>query len=248
MGGQGGIGNSAMTENHTPAAKQHAELRESWDINAAAWVNAVRGGAIGSRKLGTDAAIVEAIRALAPARLLDVGCGEGWLARTLAQYGVRVTGIDGSAQLIVEANSLGGGDFHHVTYEQLERDPDIVPGPFDCAVFNFALLSEDVRGLLTAVRDRLQPFGHIVIQTVHPLTARDDAPYADGWRREDFQSFGGEFRAAMPWYYRTFGSWIGELYAAGFTLVDCSEPLHPETNLPLSLLLTAGSHSKKRPA
>ncbi|WP_221176052.1 class I SAM-dependent methyltransferase [Brevibacillus nitrificans] len=31
-----------------------------------------------------------------PSRVLDVGCGEGWLARTLNEEGIDVVGIDGS--------------------------------------------------------------------------------------------------------------------------------------------------------
>ena len=37
------------------------------------------------------------------ASILDVGCGEGWLARTLSSEGYNVTGVDASASLIDEA-------------------------------------------------------------------------------------------------------------------------------------------------
>ena len=38
---------------------------------------------IESRRLVTDAAIVQAILALAPKRVLDMQCGEGWFFPTL---------------------------------------------------------------------------------------------------------------------------------------------------------------------
>jgi hypothetical protein len=44
--------------------------------------------------------------------------------------------------------------------------------------------------LLAAARARLARGGALVIQTVHPWTARGDAPYADGWRTETFAGFG----------------------------------------------------------
>lgn len=38
--------------------------RDSWTTNAAAWTRAVRDGGIASRRQGTDAAMVAALRAL----------------------------------------------------------------------------------------------------------------------------------------------------------------------------------------
>jgi SAM-dependent methyltransferase len=93
-----------------PAA---AGVAESWVANAEAWTAAVRGGAIPSRRAGTDAAIVEAcaaaLPALAGAAVLDLGCGEGWLARALAARGARVAGADGSAPLVERARAADPG-------------------------------------------------------------------------------------------------------------------------------------------
>ena len=56
-------------------------LAEAWDANAANWTRAVREGRIASRTAGADAAVVDAIVGQQPRRLLDAGCGEGWLVR-----------------------------------------------------------------------------------------------------------------------------------------------------------------------
>ncbi|MEA2569665.1 MAG: hypothetical protein QOI24_1666 [Acidobacteriota bacterium] len=58
-------------------------LQRSWVANAAAWSDAVRQGKIGSRRVATDAAIIDAVTSLNPQRVLDLGCGEGWLTREL---------------------------------------------------------------------------------------------------------------------------------------------------------------------
>jgi hypothetical protein len=50
---------------------------------------------------------------------------------------------------------------------------------------------------------------------------------------------GDQFTASMPYYFRTFSRWVEELSAAGFSVLRCREPLHPETGRPLSLLLVA---------
>lgn len=223
---------------HASDASEHA-LRESWSANAAAWAGAVREGRIASRRAGTDAAIFDAIVALRPRRVLDVGCGEGWLARALAEHAISVVGIDGSAELIERAAALGGGSFQALSYEALIAEPGTLDGQFDAIVCNFALLGADIVPLLGALRTRLAPGGSLLIQTVHPWTARGAEPYRDGWRTETFASFGDEFRSPMPWFYRTFGAWVAALNTAGLRLVRCVEPLHRETAEPLSLLLVA---------
>ena len=54
------------------------DLGTSWDRNAGNWTRAVREGEIPSRRAGTDAAILEAIAARRPKRLLDAAPGRDW--------------------------------------------------------------------------------------------------------------------------------------------------------------------------
>src|SRR5687768_10081670 len=118
-------------------------LTESWTTNAAAWTRAVRDGQIASRRLATDAAVVDAVAARRPRRVLDVGCGEGWLARALGERGIEATGVDASPPLIDAARALGGGTFAVLDYAEAARAPERLGGPYDAAVCNFALLDED---------------------------------------------------------------------------------------------------------
>jgi 2-polyprenyl-3-methyl-5-hydroxy-6-metoxy-1,4-benzoquinol methylase len=218
---------------------RHDALASSWTRNADAWTAAVREGRIPSRRLATDAAVVDAVLARAPGRVLDVGCGEGWLARALAARGADVTGVDASAPLVAAAQALGGGRFAVLDYGEAVAEPARLGGPYDVAVCNFALLDADPAPLLGALRARLAAGGALVVQTVHPWAACGDAAYADGWRTETFAAFGDGFVSAMPWYYRTLASWLRVVHAAGYRLTDLAEPTHPETGAPLSLLLTA---------
>ena len=213
-------------------------ITASWVANADAWTAAVREHRIASRTAGTDRAIVETVLRHRPGRLLDVGCGEGWLARALAPHGYAVVGIDASAPLIARARELGGAEFRVLSYEALTRDPRLAGGPYDVAVLNFALLGAPVAPLLAAVASRLAARGVLLIQTVHPWTAAGDQPYADGWRLETFDAFGEAFPAPMPWYFRTLASWLAELTSAGLVVDRLEEPLHLQTGRPLSLVLT----------
>jgi 2-polyprenyl-3-methyl-5-hydroxy-6-metoxy-1,4-benzoquinol methylase len=215
------------------------ELESSWTDNASAWTTVVRGDRIPSRAAGTNAAIIDAIRDVEPRRLLDVGCGEGWLARAVAGDNIEVVGVDISAPLIDAANVAGGGRFLALSYDQLDARRDELGGDFDTIVCNFALLGASLVSMLSALRTVATPDATLLIQTVHPWTARGEEPYADGWRTETFAGFGDTFAKPMPWYYRTMGTWCAELRASGWVIEGIAEPLHPETLLPLSLLLTA---------
>lgn len=217
--------------------EREGEMDRSWIANAEGWTEAVRGGRIESRRLATDRAIVEAVAQRSPRRALDVGCGEGWLARALADRGMDVVGVDASAPLVEAARKLGGGSFRVLSYADLAADPASVGTGFDAAVFNFALLHEDAAPVLQAVRRILAPAGSLLIQTVHPWTARGEAPYRDGWRTETFAGFGPSFSEPMPWYFRTLESWIALLGRSGYLVRELREPAHPDTGQPLSLLL-----------
>lgn len=213
------------------------KLYTSWNTNAGAWTNVIRSGSIRSRKVATDAAILDAVIKLHPLRALDIGCGEGWLARALSARGIEMVGADGSAALIESARAAGGGTFHVLSYDTLIADPAQLGNSCDALICNFSLLGENIIPLLTALKTALAPDGHFIVQTVHPWAASGDLPYTDGWRDERFTAFGNEKWELMPWYFRTLQSWLTVFREAGFQLDQLQEPLDPETQRPLSLLL-----------
>lgn len=216
-----------------------ARMRQSWQRNAKAWTDAVRGQRIASRRAGTDAAIVDAVLRAKARRVIDIGCGEGWLARALAARGCEVVGIDASAALIDAARAVGGARFEAIEYDGLAASGAALGAPFDAAVCNFSLLDDDVTHTLGAVRALLGARGRLIVQTVHPWTACADQPYVDGWRTETFADFGADFVEPMPWFFRTLGSWLDAIRAAGFAIERCDEPLDAASGRPLSLLIHA---------
>lgn len=211
-------------------------LLASWSANAAAWTDAVRGGQIASRRDVTDAAIVEAALRHAPRKLLDVGCGEGWLCRALSNHVADVVGVDGSPELIARAKAGGGAALHAVDYGRLISNLETVGIGFDTIVCNFALLDDRTDALLSALADIATENGRLVIQTVHPLLV--PPPYVDGWRIERFEGFGEGQWAEMPWHFHTLGTWIAML-SARWQLTTLEEPRRTGAETPASLILTA---------
>lgn len=223
------------------------QLRRSWLENAPAWRDAVRNQRIASRRLVTDAAIVDAVLEQTPRTVLDLGCGEGWLARALASRGIVVTGVDSSAPLIEAAEALGGARFVAASYHELTADPSLLGATFDTIVANFSLLDDRVEELLAALRSTLAGNGRLIVQTAHPLFVANDGDYADGWRTETFQGMEGEWREPMPWYFRTVASWTRLFANAGYVLVEIREPMYPDRGIPASLLFLCGAPERRQP-
>ncbi|WP_248915108.1 class I SAM-dependent methyltransferase [Pseudomonas moorei] len=212
-------------------------LLQSWNHNAQAWIEAIRTGAIESRLNVTNQAIVLAVLGRQPERVLDLGCGEGWLLRELEKRGIDAVGVDGDATLVEAARAAGTSQVHRATYEELVQARVDIGRDHDLICANFALLHQDIIPLLAAMNALLAPGGALVIQTLHPwAVAAGD--YQDGWREETFASFKGPWQP-MPWYFRTLSSWLNALDMAGYRLASLQEPQHPQSPVPQSLLLVA---------
>jgi 2-polyprenyl-3-methyl-5-hydroxy-6-metoxy-1,4-benzoquinol methylase len=218
------------------SAAREERLRNSWEVNAQAWTSVVRENRIASRNAGTNEAVLSILASMTKGRLLDVGCGEGWLSRAATEQGWRVVGVDASAPLIDRAREHVQAEYLVIDYDQL-GDQLSRRSPFDCIVCNFAILSEDIQPLLTTLRTLLSPKGSLILQTVHPWIACGDQPYVEGWREESFQGWEGEFKVSMPWFFRTLESWFSELSRAGWVVSTLREPVDPVSGKPLSLLL-----------
>lgn len=116
----------------------------------------------------------------APARVLEVGCGSGELARALAAGGYRVLAIDPDAP--------EGAMFRRVRLEELDE-----PGPFDAVVASRSL--HHVEGLgagLERIAALLRPGGRLVIDDFGwDLLDRQTA----AWLAEQEQSTGEQVLA-----------------------------------------------------
>ena len=86
-----------------------------------------------------------------PARVLEIGCGEGDLARALADAGYEVTAID--------PNAPEGLIFRRVSLEEFAEE-----GPFDAAVASLALHHiGDLTAALDKIAGLLRPPGVLIL-------------------------------------------------------------------------------------
>ena len=119
--------------------------------------------------------VIRTLQPLKDARVLDLGCGEGYVSRLAHGAGAAsVLGLDVSGEM-VEIARRSAGDEGALRYERWDANEDTLPaGPFDriIAVFLFNYLTLDqMEQVLREVRSRLAPGGRFVFTVPHPCLA-----------------------------------------------------------------------------
>ncbi len=94
---------------------------------------------------------------------LDVGCGDGLLARKLAKSAKRVTGVDSSAVMIARARELAADRPEPTFIEGDFLTVDLPAAGFDFICSVTAIHHMDFEAALTRMRDLLRPGGTLVV-------------------------------------------------------------------------------------
>jgi 2-polyprenyl-3-methyl-5-hydroxy-6-metoxy-1,4-benzoquinol methylase len=108
-------------------------------------------------------------------RALDIGCGEGMLARSLRRVVPDVTGIDLDAPSLEQARSEPG-DIDYVLGDFLTHP--LEPASYDVVASVATLHHVDARAGLTRMADLVRPGGVLAIIGLARLTLPRDLPYA----------------------------------------------------------------------
>ena len=180
-------------------------------------------------------AVLELAGDIAGRRVCDLGCGQGLLARQMAQLGAAVVGVDISEKLlqIAERDELAdplGIEYLNDDASELSKLAD---SNFDGVVCNWSLL--DIANLdecLEAVGRVLRPDGWFVFSITHPCFLTGDF----GWKSdagetsvdrlvrsyflEEFSppGVGGGIRGKVGRHYRTLGTYLNGVIGAGLVL------------------------------
>lgn len=213
--------------------------RERWEANAQYWVKIIRERRDRYRTDLTDGAVLDAIGSCEGRRVLDAGCGEGYLARTLASQGADVTGVDVSQGLIDAASKHpspdGAATFTCASVEDL---------PFEDAAFDLVVCNhlfshlQDPAPALGEFSRVLKSGGRLVLLTLHPCFyvensehgAMNSVPasqyFASRGIDQRFLVDGLESPSMITSWLRPLEFYAGTLRDCGFVIADLREP-HP---------------------
>jgi SAM-dependent methyltransferase len=170
-------------------------------------------------------------------RTLDLGCGEGRLARDLKALGHDVVALDGSETMVAAARAADPA------LEVLLGDAAALPfpdGSFDLVVAFMSLQDvDDMEGAVAESARVLEPGGRLCVATVHPLNSAgafssddEDAPfviagsYLDARRTEDRLERDG-LSMVFASEHRPLETYAAALERAGLLIERIREPRTP---------------------
>jgi len=216
-----------------------------WDRNAEEWHRSY-GERDPNRSDLLDPLILDLLGEVKGKRILDAGCGDGYLSRKLARLGARVTGVEISERMLAYAREEQENEsleisYHLASCSSLQFLPD---SAFDMVLTNNVI--QDLADYQEAFREfcrLLRPGGTYLHIANHPCFMTP----VWGWVRDEegrrlhrkvdhyFQR--GPF--LCPWgaksgmeptvyWHRTLGDIMNELISCGFQIARVIEPEPPE--------------------
>ncbi|MEI8000759.1 MAG: class I SAM-dependent methyltransferase [Actinomycetes bacterium] len=216
-------------------ASTEPEIQEEWETHAGWWQQYFTDGA--------DPEYVEQILPLATehlagaGRILDLGCGEGQLARHAMGPGVTVVGLDASAAQVAVARERAGGP---VYARGSALALPFAPATFDavaaCLVMEHV---EDLDGAIGEIARILRPGGRFVMFINHPLLQTPGSGWVDDhileeqyWRVGPYLPDDRSLEEVAPgvhlvFVHRPLHRYVNTMTARGLLLERMDEPPPP---------------------
>jgi SAM-dependent methyltransferase len=150
------------------------------------WTAMIRDEINPFRKYVTDPALFKRLDSWkSSTSILEIGCGEGYIVRRLAEQGHRVVGFDLSLPLLKAAETASEHGEKFVNGDAL-RLP-FASGTFDAAVSNFLIIElPDPAIAIAEVARVLKKGGRFLFEIVHPFCFTDNAGQSGGQRVTDY--------------------------------------------------------------
>jgi len=212
-------------------------VSDPWEQHAAWWQDGFTDGA--------DAEYVEQILPLAAdhlsrcERVLDIGAGEGQVARLAAAGGAQVVGVDPTQAQTMEARHRGGGPQYG------RADAEALPfaaGSFDAAVA--CLVFEHIEAMDAAIAEVgrvLVSGGRFLFFLNHPLLQTPNSGWIDDqildppeqyWRigpylTEDTRMEEVHKDVWLPYVHRPVSRYVNAMAASGLLVTAMQEPAPP---------------------
>ena len=172
-------------------------------------------------------------------RVLDAGCGEGYLSRLIARQGAEVVGVDLSQDLLEIAKRRTPKEskiaYLHANVEALNGVADRT---FDLAVSSMVLMDvPDHMSALHEIRRTLKDDGKLILAIAHPCFTSDGTWHRSEcgeklfWRTDNYFHETARPQQPMPdvkgtihYFHRTLTTYFRSFKQAGFFVEELVEP------------------------
>jgi ubiquinone/menaquinone biosynthesis C-methylase UbiE len=199
------------------------------------WVDAIRNNKDLIRKYVSNPALFDRLASLEGSlKVLDSGCGEGYVSRELARRGHEVVGIDASRYIIKSAKEATVGNDEYVRADVFQMP--FRHESFDCAVSNFLLVELEVpENFIKEVQRVLKPNGRFIFQTLHPSLFISKTGQSEGRTVPDYfkstkisEKIGRPYNLESPieitTYHHSLSRYTHALTDNGFHIIYLDEP------------------------
>ncbi len=216
-------------------------MKAAYDRIAGWYDEAVREGPLGPFHEWIIPIVLDLAGEVRGRRVLDLACGQGIVARRLADRGASVAGVDVSEKLLETARRYEREEPRGISYllDDARTLDALEDAGFDGVVCNMSLMDiPDLGATLRAVSRVLRPGSWFMFSVVHPICQTPGSPwwvvedgeivgvevrdyFAEGhWRRGNPEGIRGKLGA----YHRTFGTYVDGLARSGLVLERLLEP------------------------
>jgi ubiquinone/menaquinone biosynthesis C-methylase UbiE len=214
------------------SASVYDEIAEWYDT----WVGAGAGSMRGDPFFPSVEALMGEVRGL---QICDLACGQGRVARYLADRGAQVVAVDISAKLLEIARGHDAAESRGIHYLHADvQHPDTLAGEaFDGVICYMALMDiPDLEATLRTVSRILRPGGWFVFTIIHPCynpAPSGEQPTAEGWIRTVSGYFTegywrSDTRTGPPGkvgaYHRMLSTYVNALTDVGLMTERMAEP------------------------
>lgn len=165
-------------------------------------------------------------------RILDAGCGEGYLSRLLAKRGALVTGVEPAARLYTlcaDRERLEPLGIEYINCDLV--DLALPSSQFDLVIANMMLMDvPDYQAAIRMLATMTRLDGHLIVTLLHPCFEESGAawPHTRAVRTSEYFAEHERPQRIGTLYHRPLSAYVNRLLDEGLALRQMVEPRLPD--------------------
>lgn len=213
------------------AKKWPTEKEKEWQKNADFWIKIIRENLDPFRLVVTNKAILESLKGKGNLKILDAGCGEGYLCRILTKLGHKVFGIDFCPKLIEAARDLERKKPLGIKYFVADFRKTNLPSSHFDVILSHQTINEinNPEKAFEEFARILKKRGRLIMLFLHPCFEIDSKKYFQKAKIKKPYYLVSGIKSPSPYFYLhlPLSEWTELLSREGFLIRKIKEPRPP---------------------